>query len=343
MKKIIKISNIVLAIFLITIAIGVAYIAIPVFGNNALIVRSGSMSPTIDVGSVVVVRESSYKVGDIIAFKSNSDKEILTTHRIIEKVVDGDKILYKTQGDANKTPDETLVYQENILGKTSYIIPYVGKIMAFAKSDLGFPLFIIFPALFVIFLEIISIIKEVRKKRTKKEPFGFENEEISKAFSKNIISLKLIVPFIAFNLFVPSTIAYFSDSEISNGNVFQASDLFPQIAQLYESNPYTCSGGASNTTSKFGSVKISKNSDLTVEVILSGALPNTDYDLWVNQDPGACPLPSPTVSNFITTDSSGNGSNLLTEHTLIGTATNFWVSMVSTGNSQVLRSTSVSF
>ncbi|MBI4097808.1 MAG: hypothetical protein HY426_02105, partial [Candidatus Levybacteria bacterium] len=151
----------------------------------------------------------------------------------------------------------------------------------------------------------------------------------------------VLVPLLALGLFVPSTLAFFSDSETSTGNTFTAAASFPQTSSLFVSNGFTCSGGASDTTTSKGTVTISKNGDLDISVTLTGALPNTSYDLWVNQDPGDCPLSSPTASGFITTDGSGNGTNTLNDHPLVGTATKFWVSMV--GGSDVLRSTAVSF
>ena len=72
---------------------------------------------------------------------------------------------------------------------------------------------------------------------------------------------------------------------------------------------------------------------------LQNALPNTSYALWVNQNPGGCPLSTATQNVFITTDINGNGQNTLSGHTLVGSATRFWISMV--GGSDVLRSKAV--
>jgi len=329
---------------LIFIAIGVAFIAFPQFGNQALIVRSGSMSPTIDVGSVAVIKKTdsnTYKTGDVIAFRSEKNKETITTHRVVDAVIEGNQIFYRTQGDANDDPDAGLVRPGNILGKTYIVIPYVGQVLAFAKSDIGFPALIIFPAVFVILIEVWSIIKEVRKRKELRDSLGFVNYDLKRSHTKNLFTLKLLIPLLVISLFIPSTFAFFSDSETSTGNTFTAAASFPQTSNLFVSNGYTCSGGASDTSVSKGTVTIAKTSDLKISVTLVGTIPNTSYDLWVNQDPGACPLSSPTVSGFITTDGSGNGSNTLNNHTLVSSTINFWVSMV--GGSDVLRSAAVSF
>lgn len=352
MRKIFKIINIFLTVGLIFVAVGVAFIAFPQFGNQALIVRSGSMSPTIDVGSVIVVRNSAnktYNVGDVIAFRSEKNSKTIVTHRVVSVEKKGDNVFYKTKGDANNSVDGWQVKQQNILGKAYFTLPFFGKILAFAKTNLGFPLLIIFPAVFVILLEAISIIREIRKKRRQHKnelPFGFRLHPgggfpLAPQDKFKLLGFKILIPLLAFSFFVPGALAYFSDSETSTGNTFTAAASFPQTSNLFVSNGYTCPGGATDTSVIKGTVTITKTSDLKISITLSGAIPSTSYDLWVNQDPGACPLSSPTSAGFIATDGSGNGSNTLSGHPLTGGATKFWVSMV--GGSDVLRSTAVSF
>ncbi len=151
----------------------------------------------------------------------------------------------------------------------------------------------------------------------------------------------IVIIFILAALSYKFTFALFSSQATSINNTFTAAEFFPQTSNLFVSSGFTCSGGASDTSVIKGTVTITKTSDLKISVTLSGAIPSTSYDLWVNQDPGACPLSSPTSAGFITTDGSGNGSNTLSGHPLVGGATKFWVSMV--GGSDVLRSTAVSF
>lgn len=116
-------------------------------------------------------------------------------------------------------------------------------------------------------------------------------------------------------------------------------------APLFDSTPYTCAEGATDTTGPtFGFVVLNTNSkpdtdkDLIVQVSLKGATPNATYDIWVNQDPGACPLLTPTAPGALTTNVLGNG-NAHVQVSRIPGATNFWVSAV--GGGQVLRSTAV--
>lgn len=81
------------------------------FGYTFFEIVSGSMSPEIEKGDMILVKlNTEYNVGDIISFKDNNS---IITHRIVEKNDD----FYVTQGDANNTPDNP-IKEEQIIGKT---------------------------------------------------------------------------------------------------------------------------------------------------------------------------------------------------------------------------------
>ncbi len=112
-------------------------------------------------------------------------------------------------------------------------------------------------------------------------------------------------------------------------------------ASLYDSSPFTCEGGASDVSGEtYGFVVMNINGKgyLVIEVSLKGATPNETYNIWVNQDPGACPLSTPTAPSALTTNGKGNGNAKVKLEAVDG-ATNFWISAV--GGGQVLRSVAV--
>lgn len=224
---------------LVSLAVFVAFIAFPQFGNQALIVRSGSMTPTIGVGDIVAVRSTGdYQKGDVIAFRSEKNSNTIITHRITGVETGPDGTFYKTKGDANEEEDNWSVARENVLGESFITVPGAGKIMAFAKSDVGFPALIIGPAIFVILLEVISIIREIRKQKRKKiEPdFGFQTASFTETFAPpqiskdryhNLPGLRLLIPFVLVGLsFMQSTHALYADTEMSSANKFQAAADF---------------------------------------------------------------------------------------------------------------------
>ncbi len=107
----------------------------------------------------------------------------------------------------------------------------------------------------------------------------------------------------------------------------------------FYSNPaFTCAAGAQPTagapTYGFAVLRTTGHKMLNVTVALKGALPNATYDLWVNQDPGGCPLGSPTKVGAVHTNALGNGNGHV-RVALVSGATNFWVS--ATSGTSVLR------
>lgn len=141
-------------------------------GIRMLVVKSGSMEPIIKTGALVIDKsESEYKVGDIVTFKDRENPNETITHRLVAKETQNNIALFTTQGDANGTPDSTKVTQDRILGKVVFNIPYLGYIVAFARTMPGLIILVIIPATIIIYDEANKIKKELilRKKREKKE------------------------------------------------------------------------------------------------------------------------------------------------------------------------------
>lgn len=147
---------------LMTVALAVAGIGLlATVGHNGpmkvLVVQTGSMEPTIPVGSLVITRHASdYQIGDVVTYKLGGN---FVTHRVVAKT----NGTYQTKGDANNSPDGGLVLPSAIAGKAFISLPYVGKFISFVKTPLGFSLLIVLPALFVVIQEIMAIGKELAK------------------------------------------------------------------------------------------------------------------------------------------------------------------------------------
>lgn len=103
---------------------------IGLFKYQPIAVLSGSMSPTFNRGDAVVVEKltkaekDDLDVDDVIQFTSGSKYVV---HRIIEVSNDeyGNRV-FITKGDHNNTKDAGTVNYENIIGKVSFVIPYIG-------------------------------------------------------------------------------------------------------------------------------------------------------------------------------------------------------------------------
>ena len=89
-----------------------------IFGYSILSTATGSMSPTIEKGDIIIIKlGDEIKENDIITYKQGN---VLITHRI-EKI-DGNTII--TKGDYNNIQDEP-IEKNQVIGKAVYIINHV--------------------------------------------------------------------------------------------------------------------------------------------------------------------------------------------------------------------------
>jgi len=175
--------NTILIIFVL-IGILVVFSLLPLKNNYRIFsVMSGSMEPTLPVGSLIVVKPvGEYKVSDVITYKSTAKKNDFTTHRIHEiKDKDGTKT-FVTKGDANEEPDFESVGLDRVIGKQRFTIALVGYVLWFVKTLPGLIIIIVIPALILIYDEVDKIKKEFKniKKARKKKAKG-TNDKNKKA------------------------------------------------------------------------------------------------------------------------------------------------------------------
>ena len=120
-KIIVDLIIVVLAIIAILAILGFCQVNIQkkqyinIFGYSVLSAETGSMSPTIEKGDIVIIKiGDEIKENDIITYKKDN---VLITHRIAK--IDGDTII--ARGDYNNTDDEP-IKKENVIGRTVFII-----------------------------------------------------------------------------------------------------------------------------------------------------------------------------------------------------------------------------
>lgn len=106
-----------------SLAISVGFLISFLCGIRFLAITSGSMTPEINIGDVVVstpVSISDVKVGDIIVFKGDSN---LVVHRVVGFSRDN---CFITKGDANENNDPLWACGDNVVGRVFLTIPLVG-------------------------------------------------------------------------------------------------------------------------------------------------------------------------------------------------------------------------
>jgi signal peptidase len=114
----------------------VLWFALGVFPVMPTVIFSGSMTPGIQVGDVVIIARintSLLKDGDIAAYR-NPDMDVPTVHRIVDIERDDGQAEYIFKGDANQLPDEKPVQPQQIVGKAVLVVPKIGWFTIFLKN-----------------------------------------------------------------------------------------------------------------------------------------------------------------------------------------------------------------
>lgn len=93
-----------------------------------VVIASGSMSPALEVGDVIIVQgvsPASIQAGDIIVF--DSPEEIRTIHRVTQiQTLSNGTMQFRTKGDANPSEESYWTSEEDVHGRVLYKIPYLG-------------------------------------------------------------------------------------------------------------------------------------------------------------------------------------------------------------------------
>lgn len=172
--------NILLTTITVLIALLCLYMAIQVLsqgyvdlgGYSLFRVVTGSMEPTLPVGSLLVARQvdmQNIQVGDIICFRAQEAAIFgkMVTHRVVEVFagVDG-SLLFETKGDANPVLDGYLVTEANYVGKVIWHTgagSMISKFFSFFSNKVGFLSCIVFPCFLLSGLILRDCVQNIRK------------------------------------------------------------------------------------------------------------------------------------------------------------------------------------
>ena len=103
------------------------------FGKSVLVIATPSMTGAVDADDVIIIeKQSSYKVGDIITYLPAAEATSVT-HRIVR--IEGEKFYAK--GDANNSEDPDPIFESQIVGKMVKRIPKVGIIIEWLRTWQG--------------------------------------------------------------------------------------------------------------------------------------------------------------------------------------------------------------
>lgn len=136
----------------------------PSFGGYTVFrITTGSMSPTYDVDTLILVKKtdpSKIKKGDVISFYS-ADPSLegsVNTHRVVKAEKDGDHWRYTTKGDANNAEDQYGTDSEALIGKVVAASLALGKLARLVSNPLIFIPVILIPLVVILISNIIHTI-----------------------------------------------------------------------------------------------------------------------------------------------------------------------------------------
>lgn len=154
------------------IALFVTIALMLIAGYKFMIVSSGSMEPTLPVGSLVIVTPCEYEdlqLGDIVTFEGSG---INFTHRIVGKKYDTgsgyikvepddpryESATWYTKGDANNNEDGPL--NKNIVGKVyeNHCLTFTGLVVRYVRAN--YIIVIVFAIILVAFIEVLKYLRE---------------------------------------------------------------------------------------------------------------------------------------------------------------------------------------
>lgn len=158
-------------------------------GYMALRVATGSMEPTYEIDTMLIVKEtepSEIMEGDVISFYSTDPalEGAVNTHRVVAVENSGESYRYVTKGDANNVVDQYDVDEKYLLGKVVGSSLIMGKIVRLLSNPLVFVPIILIPLVLILISNLIHTVK-CAKKIAHDEEVASVNEALKMIREKN--------------------------------------------------------------------------------------------------------------------------------------------------------------
>jgi len=122
----------------IVVFLGLGYVHLT--GERVLVMDTGSMSPVIRPGDIVVLKPepvNAVRPGDVISFNRPTSVGGAVTHRVVKVDAGPDGIGFHTKGDRNNSEDGWIIQYHGVAWKEVHVLPKMGRILAWAKRPAG--------------------------------------------------------------------------------------------------------------------------------------------------------------------------------------------------------------
>src|SRR3954453_14408490 len=129
-------------------------------GYRSFTVRSGSMTPAIETGDVVVTKTISplsARVGDVAPSGDPEGTGRLFSHRVQSVRAVGSEVAFVTRGDANTSTERWRVPAGGSIGEVVFRIPKVGYALVWVASPPARLALIAIPALLLLWAALARI------------------------------------------------------------------------------------------------------------------------------------------------------------------------------------------
>jgi signal peptidase len=178
--------------------------------DSSYVVMSGSMTPALKPGDLILVKKASpetVEIGDIVTVKYETG---VFTHRVFEKKFEDGIYLFRTKGDANEDPDPSWWNASQIIGKTVFVIP-----LGHLYSSYGYTLCFLVPCVLLVgkqMRHVFSLFKRLSKRELRK--WRRQNHPVLDTTS--VVLLLILITsgsWLVAPRFQPGSFGYFSDPE----------------------------------------------------------------------------------------------------------------------------------
>ena len=141
-----------------------------VFGHPLMTVLSGSMTPAIRTGDLIIdnpvtaAQARHLHAGQIISFRAAPGSQIIITHRIVGTKTANGVVKYVTKGDANNAPDGVLRPAADVVGVFHLSIRRGGYVLSALHRPLVLALLLASPILWFLAGPLYRLARDMDKR-----------------------------------------------------------------------------------------------------------------------------------------------------------------------------------
>jgi signal peptidase I len=139
LKLVRRLLELALVVFVVgMVGLAITAQAAPLAGYGLYAVRSASMTPALEVGSLVIAQHvdpAVVQTGDVITVKARTGATV--THRVVTVTPNDAGPVFSTRGDANASPDPVATRADQLQGRVAGQVPLLGFLLAMLAMPSG--------------------------------------------------------------------------------------------------------------------------------------------------------------------------------------------------------------